>query len=415
MEVLIPQLAGQGDYSWPVMLPGGRTVLFAVSPPGSSLGSGQLVAFSLDTGRRKSLFAGTQPWFDEASRTLSYTLNRRVLRVKFDPDRLVASGLSVPRTLPVLSTSQAGPIVAYDGIGGVAYVAGEGAIEERELVWVSRDGRQDPILGLREAFRRPRISPDGRDVLVSLDSLTSDLWRVNIATAAIKRVTYTSSANDSAVWKPDGGFFFSARLESADKSALFVAPAAGTELSASRLWTGGGPLYLGGWSKTGSMLVGVQSGDLWMLRLPTVPTGTVLQGGHERVIVTQTAAQEADVSMSPDGKWLAYSSDQTGRREVFIQAVEPLGKPIQVSREGGVEPVWSPAGQDLFFRAGSEVLLVRLSGGAVKSVPRRLFAGEFLTGGMGANYDVARDGQRLLMVRPVPKGQAPVTVRFSRD
>lgn len=394
-NVLIPPLQGDGPYSWPAVLPDGGGVLFVIAPPGGSFGSGSIVAFSSRTGRRRTVVAGSQPSFDQATGRLTYTSAGRILTVPFDPEALTIIGPARPLVANVLAAPDAGPFVAYGGSQTIAFVPGSQVpVVRRELVWVDREGAVTPLPVTPATFQTPRVSPDGGKVVVGIRGAVTDLWTYDLATFAPTRITFTSVANESPVWTPDGEIAFSvpirAGLLSEPRAAVLLTPPGGTEFHASRLWEGRDVVSLGSWSIVDRRIVGSQDGDLWMFD----PTGTLL---------SQTVPREVGPVFSPDGRYFAYASNDSGRSEIYIKS--SLGSPdrVRVTSTGGSEPVWSRDGRELFYRNGDALVSVpvvtrpEFRAGA----PRVLFHGAYVAGEGPANYDVSGDGRRFLMLREV--------------
>ena len=126
----------------------------------------------------------------------------------------------------------------------------------------------------------------------------------------------------------------------------------------------------------------------------------------------RTQFDEAVPQFSPDGRWLAYISNETGRHEIYVQSYPGPGGKWQISTEGGAEPVWNPNGRELFYRSGDKMMAVEITAqpGFAASTPRMLFQGRYVQAPFpSSNYDVSRDGQRFLMLKPSEQGQAAPT------
>ena len=421
MDVVVPQLASDGPYEWPILLPSLETVVFTVPPAGGGPGSGWLTAYSRKTGQRKLLFPGSQPHFDAATGRLTYTLSGRILSIAFDPVSLKAAGLSTPVAGNVLVTPEGGPQVAYSATGSVAYASGSLLpANRREMVWVDRDGSVKPIAIRPDDFQAPRISPDGRTVVAGVRGVITDLWKYELATGAPSRLTFNSVAHHTPVWAPDGGIAFTVP-SGTGRSVVLAVPPGGTALDASWLWFGPGAVKLGSWSGGGGTLVGIQSGDLWVfdplgVDVPPVTAGAPPRSSSPRdrwrTVVTQTVAIEQGAVLSPDGRYVAYSSTQSGRPEIYVQPVPGSSDRRKVSAGGGTEPAWSRDGGELFYRSGDALMAVRVQSRSPLSgdSPRVLFRGSYVAGEGGVrNFDVSPDGRRFLMLRDTPAASAHVT------
>jgi hypothetical protein len=151
------------------------------------------------------------------------------------------------------------------------------------------------------------------------------------------------------------------------------------------------PVRLSGWSPDGNTLAGTQHDDLWLLDMTKA-----------RVILIQTPFTERDPVFSPDGRWLAYSSDRSGSDEIYVQSFPALGAPQRLTDQGtAVEPLWSRDGRELFYRRRDSVMAISVTAGLtfVAGPPRQLFEGKFATAVVRArNYDVAPDAKHFVMV-----------------
>jgi Tol biopolymer transport system component len=424
IDIVVPQVATDSPYAWPTLLPSGDTVLFSIPPAGGGLGAGSITAYSFSTGRRRALFPGSRPYFDRATGRLSYTIAGRLLSVPFDPVTLNSIGPATPVASQVLVTSEGGPQVAYSGQGTVVYAPGTLLPElRRQMVWVDRDGAAVPLAGSSDAFQTPRVSPDGRTLVVGIRGVTTDLWKYDLVTGAQSRVTFASAKNDSPVWTPEGAIAFT--IEEGTRAAVLLTPVGGTEAGALRVWDGPAGVRLGTWSAGGRTIVGTQADDLWILH-PNGMGGTLLPGQRARsprdrwrAIVARTGPAELGAVLSPDGRHIAYSSSESGRSEVYVQALPVLVDRRQVSTAGGTEPVWSRDGRELFYRSGDAMMAVSIGTGPTFSAgpPRVLFRGSYFAGDGLTNYDVAPDGRRFLMIRRdpgVPSTATPLAMKSLR-
>lgn len=419
-EVLVPPLLGDGPYSWPTMLPSNDAILFSVAQPSGGLGAERIFAFSTRTGRRRSVVRGSQPHFNQETGHLTYTSAGRILTVRFDPEKLNIIGPAFPVVANVLVTPGAGPFVAYGGSSAIAFISGTvHPVVRREFVWVDRKGAVTPLSVMPDTFQTPRASPDGRKVAVAIRGVVTDVWTYDVATWARSRVTFTAVTNDSPVWTPGGEIAFSVPLgvtaRSGPRAAVFLTPPGGTELGASRLWEGRGPVSLGSWSSGDGRIIGTVDGDLWMFDpVSGGPPSRSGGAGGAQTLVVQTAPLEMTPVFSPDGRYFAYASNESGRFEVYVRARLGSADRIRISTDGGTEPVWSATGRELFYRHDDAVLAVPVDTRAAFSAgtTRLLFRGAYFAQDGQTNYDVGPDG-RFLMLRThplVPVAPAPLII-----
>lgn len=407
MEVAVPQLPDEAPYGWPALLPTGDVVLFTVPPKGGGLGFGWITAYAFRTRERTPLLQGSQPWFDAVRGRLYFTRSGRIFSVAFDSETLKTSGPLVPVSDNTLVTADAGPVVAYGGFGGVAYASGDLLpVVRHRFVWVDRRGFEAALPVPPDGFQTPRLSPDGTQIVASIRGVTTDLWSLDVSTGARRRVTSTAVAYETPVWMRDGSIAFTA----GPSGAVLVVPPGGTDARAAMLSAPVSPVQLGGWSPSGRILVGSQEGDLWMLdttslAAPLLPSGqrdtSPTSPDRWRTIIVRTPWQELSPVVSPDGRFIAYSSNLTGRAEIYVQATLGLSDYRQVSLNGGTEPVWSRDGRELFYRQGDLMMAIPTEtiSGFSAGAPRVLFRGNYLRGDGTTSYDIAPDGQRFLMLR----------------
>jgi Tol biopolymer transport system component len=171
----------------------------------------------------------------------------------------------------------------------------------------------------------------------------SDIWLLDIASARFNRFTFDLTEDESPVWSPDGRQIAYSSAWVGQQRHVFVKTLGGAE-PARLVYTGRRHLHLTSWSPDNRWIAFVEysprSTDLWLLNLHDTT---------RLVPVATTSAAEEQAVFSPDGRWLAYSSDESGRREVYVVALPGLGRKQQVARDGGVLPRWSATGEDFFF------------------------------------------------------------------
>jgi serine/threonine-protein kinase len=294
------------------------------------------------------------------------------------------------------STGTGAAQFGFSRTGSLVYVAGL-RTEERSLVWVDRKGAVEPLGAPPRAYRRPAISPDGRQIAVNIQGQTEDIWIYDIGRGTLTRLTFEGN-NQRHVWMPDGRriVFASSRLGT---RGLFwkLADGTGTEeqITNDKLFQSVSSIS--------------PDGKLAILSLnPTEgenDIGTIeLQGDRKISVFLKGPFDEGVATLSPDGRWLAYLSDESGRYEVYVRAFPgPEGK-WQISTEGGFAPVWGRNGRELFYSSATEKLMVvDISAGPTfqAGTPRVLLEGQFQfrLGGLTPDYDVSPDGQRFLVVQ----------------
>ncbi len=406
---------GEVSQTWPQILPGGKAVLFT-----SDLAS--IAVISLADHRRKTLVtAGTFGRFvptSPGSGHLLYLNNGTLFAVAFDPDALEVRGTPVPMLnhvawSPISGVAQFDVAGAPSGPGTLLYqsveAVGSGLVT---VQWLDSAGKTQPLLAKPGRYQRPRLSPDGERLMLEIaEGATSDLWIYQWQRDALTRLTFGAGggAAMNAVWTPDGRYIvFWA------KGGMFVTRSDGA----------GGPRPLTrsnrrqapySFTPDGRRLAWFEQGsggfDLWSMSLES--DGNGLRGGKPEVLL-QTAFLERQPVFSPDGRWLAYGSNESGRFQVYVRAFPDTGGKWQISNAGLAYPVWPPRGHELFFLSGDKQIMVAgytVRGDSFIAAEPKVWSdkkpADFGVNG-GSTFDVAPDGKRVAALMPV---ETPETQR----
>ncbi len=405
----IPDLARQEvEHGWPTWLPDGTGILFIVTRHDRDARLAILSA--AEDAWAYLLPANGQPRYAAAGR-LVYALNGDLLSVAFDAETLETSG--IPTTV---LDGIGGSVTGFSGLGDARFdLSRTGTLvylppspPDNVLVWVDRTGHATPAAPepIADRHRTPRLSPDETRLAVVTRTglLGHELWLQTLSDGARARLTTGGSDNRSPAWMPPGRrlSFASNRL---GPQNIFVADPAddaddADDNNARRLFASTLPQNPGGWSRDGHLAyyeVTESGRDVW-----------VWSPDAEAVPIAATPSDERSPAWSPDGRWLAYVSNDEGMDmdmdEVYVQPYPPTGDRWRVSTAGGREPVWSRDGRELFFRRDAEMLAggVTVRDGALEvETPTRLFERPFDLdpGGHLPNYDVASDGRFLMLQR----------------
>jgi Tol biopolymer transport system component len=331
----------------------------------------------------------------------------------FDAKRIELTGEPFPVAEDVQDNRTSGNAAfTVSTNGSLVYRTGSSGSATR-LAWFDRQGTQLATLGPPGEYRNPRLSPDGKRVGVDrVVSGNRDVWLLEVERGTASRLTFDPTEDRYPTWSPDGSriVFDSLRGGAGDRS-LYQKASSGTGNEELLLMAGGSPRD---WSPDSRSIVFTQMdrvvNDLWVLPLDGDPrqAGTGLrQAGTEArkpVPFLKTPFSEALANLSPDGRWIAYVSDESGRPEVYIQSFPtPSGK-WQVSTEGGNQPRWRRDGRELFYLAPDQKLMavpVRLGSTFEAGAPASLFEANINpaagSAGIGHQYDVSADGQRFLL------------------
>ncbi|HLG56362.1 MAG TPA: protein kinase [Vicinamibacterales bacterium] len=380
------------SYLYPHMVPDSTVLAFTVWS--GSLDSARVAVRSLDSGEERVLVDGTNPRLLPTGHLL-YVRQNAIWAVPFDAGRLQTVGepRRVVENVQVNSGGMA--LFAVSGNGMLAYVPGA-AGTQRRLAWVDRQGRETSIDAPQRAYDSARLSPDGTKVVLDInDGRNSDIWIWDDARSALGRLTADPAEDQFPEWTPDGRriVFTSARSGS---MSLFWQPADGTgdaevlvdDPSARQL-------YSFAPDRTRLVVAGIDGANLSVLTLgESRRTTRLLKAGTGPL----------DAAIAPNGSWIAYQSNESGRPEIYVSPFPSVNDSrSQVSRGGGLAPVWSRSGEELFYVAPDGGLLsvsVSTKPGFVAGEVKRVFADRYIMGGFGRrNYDVSPDGQRFLVIK----------------
>lgn len=351
-----------------------------------------MVAQSIETGERQILLEVGADARYVPSGHLVFARGETFLAVKFEWDRLEISNRAVPVANNVRPVRY--PNNALTGTWQFS-VSDSGSLvfvpnSAQELVWVDREGRLEPVQAPADDYYYPRVTPQGdRVAYVS----QRDIWVYNIRRSTASRLTFTED-NNWPTWTPDATrVIFSSSREGAEN--LFLRKADGSD-DALRLTTSDLRHRPESVSPDGTVLTYRESKptggwDIWRLRLDGEGAPTPFRA---------TPFQEYGSVFSPDGRWVAYTSNESGTYEVYVEPFSAPGAKSLVSTGGGGGPIWARNGRELAYNTGKTLMVVPIRGGDVLTIgsPRALFESDNL-GDTVANYDVAPDGDRFLVVR----------------
>ncbi len=388
---------GERQLRWPEILPRGEAIVFTILT-GGAIDEARIEVLVPETGEQKLLVDGGSHAHYVPTGHLVYGQVGTLLAVPFDLDRLEVTGDPVPVQEDVMTKSGGAANFAVSGDGSLIYVPGSGtAAPEATLVWVDREGRATPVTEDRGRWVYPRVAPDGTRVAVTEGPAGSeDVWILDTERGTRTRLTVDEARDLIPVWAPDGTRV-AFRSERGGGGNLYWKQADGSS-EAQLLLTSDVLKSPTAWSPDGQVLLFYEVGgprDIF-----TLP----LDGDRTPSPWRVTTFDEHGATFSPDGRWIVYASDESGRDEVYVQPYPGPGERTTVSTTGGDEPVWSGDGREIFYRNGDEMMVVDVETQPTFTAgrPTVLFEGRYLPmpGNSGSrNYDVAPDGQRLVMVQ----------------
>jgi len=404
--------AKERSHRWPSALPGGKAILFSVAyQTGNPFDDANVAVLDRSTGKHKIIIKGGVFAHYVDPGYILYARRSTLVAVPFDLNRLEVTGPSVVVQENVEGLKANGRVqYSLSDNGDLAYVEGR-ADDPRDaaqpLVWIDRKGVEQVLSESRQRYSKPRLSADGRTLFVEVADPEAAIWSYNIERGTLSRITY-GGVSYGPIPSPDGQ-----RLAyEATRDGVAGALVSQVDGSGEQRLSSTKRLHVPtSWTSDGSGVVvtaGAESGytEVWLI--PVI-------GDHTPQVLVQGPFNAGGARVSPDGHWLAYVSDESGRSEIYLRGFPNAGARIQISADGGIGPVWSRSGRELFFRNGDQIFGVSMSLGtqAVAGKPQVLFSrliGEDASGpayNIIADFDVSPDGQRFVMRKYTAEARNP--------
>ncbi len=436
---IIPDVGGPSTIVWrsdssrtilPIPLPNGRGLLFT-SCSATCQPMQDVWAVDFESGEGHKILTGAaMARYVPTGHLIYVRADGGMLAVPFDLDRLETTGSPVPimdsvavvnATVPLFTVSQNGTLIVRSG-------SPLSSIVRHEMVWVDREGRETAIdstwlfrMQIRGSNRGWALSPDGTRLAIGLNTdAGDDIWVKQLPTGPVSRVSFDSAPDYRPRWSPDGKSLTYGSFRTEPSNNIYRRPADGTG-SDEVVLDLEQPIYEAVWSNDGQWLLARTGGEVFVAGGRDIFGLRLGKDSLPRPLVTTPGFDEAAIALSPDGNWLAYESNETGRTEVFIRPFpETESAKTQVSNNGGRAPLWARKGGELFYINGNrEMVAVTVGSGPSLSLgpPRTLFRmRDELYLEEAENYtpfDISPDGTRFIMarrVRPTDDRLAPMIV-----
>jgi serine/threonine protein kinase/Tol biopolymer transport system component len=389
------------SHRYPEVLPGGQAIMFLAGPPlDGAWHEATLVAQSLENGQRHQLIQGAAQARYVAPGYLVYARAGTLYAVAFDEKALRVVGAPVAMLEGVREDLRHGAAqFVVSANGALAYISG--GLETTEVVWVDRQGRPKPLLPQeRRWFGSPSLSPDGGRLAVNVGGGNDSVFVHDLSNGGLSRVTHEGNRL-LPMWTSDGKRITAVKTETREMIASEV-DGRGPEEVLYR--SDRGQPNPESWSPDGHVMAFAQDGDIWTLTLPE----------RRLAQLTDSRFTEGGAKISPDGRWLAYTSNESGQNEVYVQEFPTAGQRWMISKGGGTEAVWGRDSQTLYFRRGPGLMAAAGRPPFRERAP--LFEVPWAVGGdgrMAANYDVAPDGQGFIMIRSKDRSLDRIYVIFN--
>jgi Tol biopolymer transport system component len=365
-----PEVLDKGILTAPQLLADGKSLIYT----DIGLSPSRIILRMLGSDESKELLAGSVAQYLPTGHLVYWQPNSdNLFAVPFDLGKLEVKGGGVPVVEEVLFR-------AISGSGTLVYMPGTtaAAMSGRTLFWVDRKGKEEPLELPPDLYRFPRISPDGMKVALTIVDENWDIWILDRVRKTQTRLTFSESTDAFPVWTPDGKriVFYSERN---DEPGLYWKAADGTG-EVEKLCSAPQPQLIPySWSGDGKGLItnqfiegGMSNQDIMMLSM---------EGDRATKPILQDKFLEIQPKISPDGRWMAYVSNESGKTEVYVRPFPDVNKGRwQVSTDGGDSPIWSPNGRELFYLNGDAVMAVSVDAERELSLgtPELLFRGSYV-------------------------------------
>ena len=399
---------GENDHVMPFVLPGGRAVLFTITARGQPIENSQIAVLDLKTGQKKTLIRGGSDARYVDTGHIVYAAAGTLRAVRFDLGRLEVTSDPVPvvEKLTMSGTTGTADYVLSQN-GTLVYVPGGiGGGLIRRLAWVDRQGHAEEIKSPPRAYSIPRISPDNTRLAIDIRDQENDIWVWDLKRETLARVTFDQGADHFPVWTPDSRRIIFASSRGGPEN-LYEQAADNTGVI-ERLTNSPNQQVPQSISPDGNFLLFTEfvprtQQDIRMLTLAT-KSGSASSAERPAKSLVATNFIEVNPEISPDGRWMAYQSSESGTNQVYVRPFPQVDSGRwQISTEIGVKPVWSSTGRELFYATEGALMSVTVqttgsqfsAGNAVK-----LFdITPYFFGNAIRTYDVSVDAKRFLMIR----------------
>jgi serine/threonine-protein kinase len=390
---------GELTHRWPQVLPGGEAVLFTASPSSIAHENANIEAVSLKTGQIKVVQRGGYFGRYLPSGHLLYVHQGVLFGVPFDPARLEVRGTPTPLVQDVAANAiSGGGQFDFSSSGTLVYLPGKESAQAWQVAWLDSFGKMQPLLAVPRDYSLPRLSPDGRKLAFFSGA---DIYVHDVERNTTTQLTFNANSR-SPIWAPDGKHILFSNGSSlawtrsdgaSEPQRLLQSPNAMLPWSispdASRL------AFHETSSETGT--------DLWTLPLDMTDPDHPKAGKPEPFL--RTAADEIVARFSPDGRWIAYRSNESGSAQIYVRPFR-VGAPAgsggkwQISAAGGLYGIWSNNGRELFYETPDNRIMVvdyTVSGDSFIPGKRRLWSDRQIYYPGGSNLDLAPDGKRFVV------------------
>jgi len=402
---------GEGTQRWPQILPGGKAVLFTSNTKpgtGASLEDSDIVVYSMTSGQRKTVQRGGFYARYLSSGHVVYTHEGTLFAMPFDLKRLEVTGQPAPILEGVVNSPiSAGAQFSFSDTGNLVYVAGGAGGRNVSIYWMDREGKFTPLRATPGDYLSPAFSPDGKRLALEInDGKRRDIWVYEWERDTLTRLTFGGESNKAPVWTPDGQRIAYSSSEKGGTFNLWWIRADGAG-DAQRITESKSMQFAGSWRPDGKVLAFYQFNPGTNYDIMTLSIEGDEKSGWkpgEPKPFLNSAFNEGLPAFSPDGRWLAYMSNESDSYEVYVRPFPGSGGKWQISTGGGFYPEWSRNGKELFYRTPESKIMVvtyTASGDSFHADKPQLWSpGQFTDRGAGNyNFDLHPDGKRFAVLK----------------
>jgi eukaryotic-like serine/threonine-protein kinase len=385
---------GEQSHRWPMFLPDGKHYLYMTFDVRLNSEADAIYVGAIDSNEKQFVTKASSNAAYAAPGYLVYYRDNTLFAQRFDPGTFKLKGEPVPILGEVQSLTRMGRVSFAASDGGLLVALTSSAVSFSQLLWFDRKGNQVGVVGRPEVYANVALAPDGKSVAIDkTDSgnQNTDVWIYELQGEHVKRMTFDPSIDTMPVWSPESSrLAFSSSRRSVFDMYLKDANGGQEEKLIAHV---DADEYPNDWSRDGKYLLYARGGDLWFLTFPEMKSTQFLK----------TPSTLSNGRFSPDGRWVAYASNESGKWEIYVTSFPQARGKWQVSSGGGEQPRWRGDGKELFYLSSDgKIMAAPVTEGANfdAGAPVALFQAnprEAAATSEQTFYDVTRDGQRFLI------------------
>ena len=398
---------------WPQFLPDGKHFLYLATTPAKN--SSEVMVGSIDGGESKHLFTSTSNALYSASVNgegyVVFSRDGALLAQRFDAEKLALIGEPVRIADQVRINFNSRAYFSLSENGTLVFDSSSD-LENRQLTWFDRSGKQLETVGPVGSYLLARLSPDQKRIAVSRRDPSGgvfDIYVYDIARGTSSRLTTSSSDVESLAWSPDGNYIvWSSRQVTETRRDIYKKLASGAG-EVESIAQSSNPIAVTDWSRDGKFILYTDADPTTNLNIWVLP----LEGDRKPYVYFQSPLEDERAKFSPDGRFVAYRSRESGTEEIYVQTFPASGGKWPISTNGGTSPVWAVNGKELFFIAPDGKMMsveVAAANSFEPGKPQVLFDTVVARTNQTTTYDVSADGQRFLFISRMAEATSSLSV-----